>query len=71
MAALKTLELHLTQMTTSRLAPNKYQHNLTLRDWDDGEKVDITMTLKHPITAVTPLKLRVVYEDIPEAPPPT
>ncbi|GAI89750.1 unnamed protein product [marine sediment metagenome] len=71
MAKYKTLELHLHTMTTTKLGPNIYKHNLTLIDWDDGEEVKITMTLSYPITAVTPLKLRVVVEDIPEAPAPT
>ena len=71
MAKFRTLELHLYSMTTIKVGPNKYQHTLTLRDWDDGEEVNVTMTLKHPISAVTPLKLRVIEEDIPEAPPPT
>lgn len=71
MAKYKTLELHLHTMTTVRLAPNSYQHTLVLRDWDDGETINMTMTLDYPITAITPLKLRVVVEDIPEAPAPT
>ena len=71
MAKYKTLELHLTQMSTLRLGPNTYSHEITLVDWDDGEKVKATMVLDHPITAVTPMKIRVVVEDIPEAPPPT
>lgn len=70
MAKYKTLELHLHTMTTLKLGPNMYKHDLTLRDWDDGEEVKITMTLDYPITTVTPLKIRVVVEDIPEAPTP-
>ena len=70
MAKFKTLELHLTQMTTLRLGPNSYSHDITLVDWDDGEKVHATMVLNHPITAVTPMRIRVVEEDIPEAPVP-
>jgi len=69
MAALRTLELHLHTMTTLRLGPNNYQHTMVLRDWDDGEEVKLTMTLKYPISAITPLKLRVVFEDLPESPP--
>lgn len=70
MAKYKTLELHLTNMTTTRLGPNSYRHELLLTDWDDGEVVNVSMTLKHPITAITPVKIRVVEEDIPEAPLP-
>lgn len=71
MAKYKTLELHLASMTTLRMAPNQYHHDITLVDWDDGEEVNLSMTLKYPITAVTPLKLRVIEEDLPEAPAPT
>ena len=71
MAKYKTLELHLHTMTTLKLGPNMYKHELTLVDWDDGEEVKLTATLAYPITAVTPLKFRVVVEDIPEAPLPT
>jgi len=68
MAKYKTLELHLHSMTTLKLGPNSYRHDLTLRDWDDGETVTCSMTLSYPITAVTPMRIRVVVEDIPEAP---
>ncbi|GAI90753.1 unnamed protein product [marine sediment metagenome] len=71
MAKYKTLELHLLKLYTLRLGPNSYKHTCTLADWDDGESVELSMTLKYPITAVTPLKLRVVVEDLPEAPAPT
>ncbi|GAH86712.1 unnamed protein product, partial [marine sediment metagenome] len=37
MAKYKTLELHLHTMTTLKLGPNMYKHDLTLIDWDDGE----------------------------------
>ncbi len=69
MAALRTLELHLHTMNTIRLGPNNYRHTIVLRDWDDGEEVNLTMTLKYPVSAITPLKLRVVQEDLPESLP--
>jgi len=71
MAKYKTLELHLVSLNTVRLAANSYRHDLTLRDWDDGEQVSLTITLSYPINAVQPFKLRVLTEDLPETPAPT
>ncbi|MBA7479413.1 hypothetical protein ES707_14847 [subsurface metagenome] len=68
MSKYKTLELHLHTMTTLKLGPNMYKHDIILVDWDDGEEVKITTTLDYPINAITPLKFRVIVEDIPEAP---
>ncbi|MBA7609563.1 hypothetical protein ES703_16754 [subsurface metagenome] len=70
MAKYKTLELHLHTMKTVKLGPNNYKHTITLVDWDDGEEVIIAASLHYPISAITPLKMRVVEEDIPEAPSP-
>ncbi len=71
MAKYKTLELHLTSLSTLRLGPNHYRHTLSLRDWDDGEKISLTVDLAYPISAVTPIKFRVLIEDLPESPPET
>ena len=69
MAKYKTLELHLISLQTTRLGASKYRHDLTLRDWDDGEEVSLTVELRYPISAVTAWKIRVLTEDLPESPP--
>ena len=71
MAEYKTLELHLVSLQTIRMGPNLYRHDITLHDWDDGEKVDLTINLSYPINAITPLKIRVLIEDLLESPPGT
>lgn len=68
MAKYKTLELHLVELKTIRVSPNNYRHTLTLRDWDDGEQISLTVNLSYPINAVTPIKFRVLVEDLPESP---
>ncbi len=66
MAKYKTLELHLISLQTTRISANNYHHEITLRDWDDGEEVKITIQLSYPISAVTAWKLRVLIEDLTE-----
>ena len=69
MAKYKTLELHMVSLNTIRIAPGNYRHTVTLHDWDDGEKVDLSIELSCPINAITPLKIRVLIEDLPETLP--
>ncbi|MBA7540936.1 hypothetical protein ES705_33239 [subsurface metagenome] len=71
MAKYKTLELHPVKLDTIRLAPGNYRHSITLHDWDDGEEVTFTINLSYPINAITPLKIRVLIEDLLESPPST
>jgi len=71
MAKYKTLELHLVSLNTIRLSANNYRHTLTLRDWDDGEEISLTVDLSYPINAVTPIKFRILIEDLLESPPAT
>lgn len=68
MAKYKTLELHLVELKTVKIADLNYRHTLTLRDWDDGEAVSLTINLTYPISAVTAWKIRVLVEDLPESP---
>ena len=69
MAKYLTYELHLTGLVTSKLGPNRYTHQIHLRDWDDAQEVVITMVTPYPVIAAYPWKIRVLVEDLPESPP--
>lgn len=61
----------MVSLSTLRIGPGNYRHSVTLHDWDDGEQVSLTIDLSYPINAITPLKIRVLIEDLLETPPET
>ncbi len=71
MSKYQTYELHVISLKTVRLGPREYLHNVILRDWDDGQQVMLDMRLSNPINTITPWKIRVLIEDLPESPPET
>ena len=68
MARFRTLDLFPVSLSTIRTSPGNYRTTATLRDWDDGIDLNVTLNSPGPIIAITPIKMRMQTEETLEAP---
>lgn len=68
MANWRDLQLHPWEYKTTRLGPRNYRSVIKLRDWDDGSYTELTVDTPGPIIGIKDLEIRILVEDIPEAP---